>query len=114
MIEVPTSLFIFLTIIMFLCIAFALTHLKYINIICALVGGMLAFMLSRISVNGLLVQQFGGVASNDTIITDTVAFTSQPMSYLFLFFFIISVILIVKNILQEIHYNLSPDLDIEL
>jgi hypothetical protein len=81
------------------------------NIISGILSIILAYILSKISINGMLVQQFGGISSTDTIITDTVSITNLPMSYVFLFIAVVAVLITISNILVEVKYNLEPDLE---
>jgi len=112
--EIPISLFIFMV---FLIIAFMIIstlQLKIINIISGMFCLMLSYILSKISINGMLVERFGGISSNNTIITDTVQITSLPMSYIFLFIALTALIITINNILVEVKYNLEPDLEGDL
>ena len=109
--EIPISLFILIVVLMFVFLIFSIYSSSFINIICGILSIILSYMLSKISMNGMLVQQFGGISSTDTIITNTVSITNLPMSYIFLFIALISTIITIKNILIEVKYNLEPDLE---
>ena len=63
----------------------SMSNLKFMNIISGILSIVLTYILSKISINGMLVKQFGGISSTDTIITDTISITNLPMSYVFLF-----------------------------
>lgn len=109
--EIPTTLFIFMVFLMLVFIIISMSNLKIMNIISGILSIVLTYILSKISINGMLVIQFGGISSADTIITDTISITNLPMSYVFLFLAVVSVIITVINILNEIKYNIEPDLE---
>jgi hypothetical protein len=97
-----------------LCLVVSISQLKIINIVSGIICLTLSYVLSKISINGLLVKQFGDITSSDTITTNTVSITNLPMSYIFLFIAIIALIITINNILVEVKYNLEPDLEGDL
>lgn len=112
--EIPLSLFIVMAIISFLSMIVATTKLKNINIACGFISSTFFYLLSKISINGLLVVQFGEISSVDAVVTTSQPIVNLPMSYLFLLMAIISIIVTITNILYEIKYKLEPDLEGEL
>jgi len=113
--EIPISLFIFMVLFLLACIAISISKLQLFNIVAGVAGIILSYTLSKISINGFLVQQFGGITSADTIITDSVSIYYSPQSYIFLLLVILTLIITIFNILSEIKYNLEPDIgDFEL
>ena len=112
--EIPISLFIFIVLFSLLCLAMSTSHARVINVISGIFCLILSYILSKISINGLLVQQFGDITSSDTIITSSVSITNLSMSYIFLFIGLIALIITINNILVEIKYNIEPDLEGDL
>lgn len=112
--EIPTVLFIFITVIAWMCLIISYCNLKYINVITGIVCTILFYFLSKISINGQLVEQFGDIDSSNTIITSTATVQNEPMSIIFLFLAILSALITIINIFKEVQYNVSPDLEGEL
>ena len=109
--EIPISYFMFMVILSLLCLVMSISHIKIINIVAGIVCLTLSYVLSKISINGMLVMQFGDITSTDTIITTSESIINLPMSYIFLFIALIAVLITISNILVEIKYNLEPDLE---
>jgi len=109
--EIPISLFIFMVFLTMVFMIISTSQLKIINIISGILFLILSYILSKISINGMLVQRFGGISSTDTIITGTVEIINLPMSYIFLFMGLMAVLITINNILVEVKYNLEPDLE---
>ena len=109
--EVPTMLFICMVVVLFLCMVISVLKFSLFSIIAGVIAVILSYTLSKISINGVLVQQFGDVTTSDTVITDTVSITNLPMSYLFLFIGVITLLITINNILVEVKYNLEPNLE---
>lgn len=108
--EIPISLFIFLALFMFACAGISVSRLHIINIVAGMLGVIVAYVLSKISINGMLVMQFGGITSTDSIVTDSVSIYNSPQSYIFLFIAIILLGITIINILSELKYTLEPDI----
>lgn len=112
--NVPVYLFILMGIIDFILLYLTL-HINYPgNVITGILSIMSSYFLSKVSVNGHLVQTFGGVTSGDTIITGTYVIQNAAMGWIFMFLALISVILVIKIIFNEINYQLTPELEAEL
>lgn len=109
--EIPISFFVFMVILTLLCLVISISQLKFINIVSGIICLILSYTLSKISINGLLVKQFGDITSIDTITTTTVSITNLPMSYIFLLMALLALIITINNILVEVKYNLEPDLE---
>jgi hypothetical protein len=109
--EIPILLFIFLVIAMISCLVISKFDIQLLNIVAGTIAVILSYLLSKISINGLLVWSVGDITSSDAIITDTISVTNLPMSYLFLFFGLIALLITINNILIEIKYNLEPDIE---
>jgi len=103
-------MFIFITLFLLACIAVSLSKVQWINTACGIIATTLSYFMSKICINGTLVQQFGGITPTDNIITDAVVITNLPMSYIFLFIALVSLLITIINILSEIKYNLEPDI----
>ena len=82
--EIPLFLFIFLIIVMFYFILQALNDTRIWSIFSALIATVLAFVLSKISINSQLVQNFGDISSTDTIIFGTYTVQNSAQSWLLL------------------------------
>ena len=111
--EVPVPLFILMSFLTFIFLIISVYNSKIINIFAGIVATMLAYTLSKISINGMLCQVFGGVSSTDTVITNTTTIIYMPMSYIFLFISLISTLILIANVLTEVQFNLQPDLNLE-
>lgn len=109
--EVPITLFILMSILTFIFLIVSVHNSQTINIVCGILTIMLSYILSKISINGMLVYQSGGISSADAIITDAVSIVYMPMSYIFLFVAIIATLITISNIFIEVKYNIEPDLD---
>ena len=109
--EIPIALFIGMVFALFICMVISVWEIPRLSIITGVIAVILSYTLSKISINGVLVKQFGDVTTADTVITDTVSITNLPMSYLFLFIGILTFIITVMNILNEVRYNLEPDIE---
>lgn len=109
--EIPIALFIGMVFALFVCMVVSVLKIPQLNIITGIIAVILSYTLSKISINGVLVERFGDVTSSDIVITDTVVITNLPMSYLFLFIGILTFIITTMNILNEIRSNLEPDIE---
>jgi hypothetical protein len=97
------------------CIAISISKLQLFNIAAGVMGIILSYTLSKISINGFLVQPFGDITSADTIITDSVVIYNLPQSYIFVFIGTVTLLITIVNIVSEIKYNIEPDIgDFEL
>lgn len=109
--EVPTYLFILMGLIDFI-LLFLTLKIKYPgNAITGILSVMLAYFLSKVAINGKLVDTFAGVSAVDEIITGNYVIQNAAMGYIFMFLALISAILVIKIVFNEINYQLKPELE---
>ena len=112
--EVPMYLFIILSFMAFITMFLSL-YIKYpANLISGIIAVMLGYFISKVSVNGQLVHTYGGVTTGDTITTGNYIIQNAAMGYIFMFLALISAILVIKIVFNEINYQLMPELEAEI
>ena len=112
--EITVSIFIFVVIFAFLSMVFAASHISIVNVASGIIATILLNLLSKLSINGMVVYRVGDITSTDTITTTTIPIINMPMSYIFLSLAIVALGITVKDICFEIKYRLEPDLEGEL
>ena len=108
--EIPVVLFIFLVIFLLACLAISISNVSGLNVVTGIIVVTLSYMLSKVCINGQLVNSFGGLSTTDVIVSGPRSITSLPLSYIFLFIAVMAVLITVVNIVSEIKYNLEPDI----
>ena len=85
-----------------------------IGMILGILSVMIAYFLAKVSINGQLVETYGMIGSGDTIITGTNVIYIGVMFYIFMFVAVISAILLIYHVFNEINYHLKPELEAEI
>lgn len=111
--EVPMFLFIILTLLAFAGLFVSIKVQYPINLVSGIITIMLGFFLSKTSINGTLVQNFGDVTSFNSVATGNYVIEIPALGWLFLFVAIISVGIVIKIIIDEINYQIEPILEEE-
>lgn len=108
---IPLSIFIMWSVIMFVgtIIGFMTTGLYGIS--SSLLTVMIAYMNSKNIINGNVVQYFSGISTSDTIVVGYRSIESMAMSYIYLFIAIVMGIIFILHTVNEVKYNLEPDLE---
>ena len=112
--EVPMYLFILMGIIDFI-LLFLTLNIKYpANAITGILAIMLSYFLSKVAINGNLVNTFAGVTTGDAITTGNYIIQNASMGWIFMFLALISAILVIKIVFNEINYQLVSELEAEV
>lgn len=109
--EVPMYLFIILTLLAFVAMLISLKIRYPINIVTGIIAIMLSYFLSRTSINGKLVQSYGGMTSTDTVTTGTLIIQNSAMGWIFLFMAIVCLGILIKMAMDELTYQMKPILE---
>lgn len=108
--NMPLYLFIFVLIVMF---AFVVVSFREGGL-SALYGGiasLLAFILSKVSINGSLIKTFGWVSSENIMVFGTQSYYNSAQSYILQFIAIVMAIVMLINIIEYIKLNILKDLE---
>ena len=108
--NLPLSIFIMWTCVMMLGAFLGFTQTGIFGITTSLLSTIIAFMNSKMIINGTVVQYFAGVSSTDTIVTGYRSIESLPLSYIFMFIAIIMTIVFLLQLKNEIMYQIEPDI----
>jgi hypothetical protein len=108
--EMPLSIFIMWSCVMMLGAFLGFTQTGIFGITTSLLSTIIAFMNSKMIINGTVVQYFAGVSSTDTIVTGYRSIESLPLSYIFMFIAIIMTIVFLLQLKNEIMYQIEPDI----
>ena len=107
---VPLSIFTMWSVIMLISASLSFMLSGIYGISSSLLTVMIAYMNSKVLINGQLVQYFSGVSSGDIIVTGTRVMESLSMSYIFLFIAIIMTGVFISKTYTEVTRLLTPDL----
>ena len=110
---VPLSIYLILIVVLCGTLVVTVKSTAPIGIVFGIISLMLSFFLSKVSINGQLVETYGYVGSGDTIITGVNVIQVSALAWLFAFVAIISLALIVYHIINEIRYQTEPILEEE-
>lgn len=108
--NIPLYLFIFVLIVMvvFVIISFRDGGLSALY---AGIASLLAFVLSKVSINGSLISKYGWISSTDILVFGTQSYYNSAQSYILLFIAIVMAIVMLINIIEYIKLNVIKDLD---
>lgn len=109
--KIPLSLFIMWSVVMFASAVIGFMATGMYGITASLLTATIAYMNSKNIINGNVVQYFSGISTSDTIVTGSRSIESLPMSYIYLFIAIVMVIVFILQVINEVKYNLEPDMD---
>ena len=90
--EIPLYLFIFLMMVLFVLVLHAMSVQRISAVVSALMSVILAFTLSKISINGQLVQTFSGISAINTVVIDTIPIRIGWLSWVFAFIGVVMVV----------------------
>ena len=110
--EIPPELFIFLVLFLIACLAITVSRIHIFNIAAGFIGLIFAYSLSKISINGLFVMQYGDITSTDVVITSSESIYNLPQSYIFSFIGIVILMITVMNIVDVIRDYIEPDIGV--
>lgn len=109
--EISIGLFIFLSVVMIILFIISLTRHSKITIITSMITILLSYSLSKICINEKLVQTFSGISSTNTIVVSPQIYTLSEVSYIYLFIALISTLILILYIVQELQYNMKDELE---
>lgn len=106
---VPVSLYIFMGVLLFVfCGAsFILTGIP--SIFTSILSIMFSFIMSKIAVNGSLVQNIGGISSTGTVVQGVTRIEIPALSYILIFVGIFMTVILAVQVLREIKFRESQD-----
>ncbi|MCK5138277.1 MAG: right-handed parallel beta-helix repeat-containing protein [Thermodesulfovibrionia bacterium] len=106
---VPVSLYIFMGVLLFVfCGAsFILTGIP--SIFTSILSIMFSFIMSKIAVNGSLVQNIGGISSTGTVVQGVTIIEIPALSYILIFVGLFMVVILAIQVLREIKFRESRD-----
>ena len=108
--SVPVGLFIGLGIALFTLIAISFFSSGLRGIFSSMLAIILAFVLSKISINSTLVQNIGGFDTNGSVVQATTTLEIPALSYLFLFVGLFMVVVLAIHVMREIRFRESRDI----
>ena len=106
---VPISIFIFMGVILLISIFVAFKSTGIPSIFSSLIGIMLSYIMSKIVINGTLVQNIGGVDGSGNIVQGTTIIQIESLSYILLFVGVFMVVILAIQVLREIKFRESQD-----
>lgn len=106
---IPIGLFICLVSVMIILMFAGLKTTGIISIFSSLLSTMLAFINSKIVVNGTLVQNIGGIDGSDNIIQGVTPIEIPALSYIFMFIGLFMVVILIIQVMREIEFWKSKD-----
>jgi hypothetical protein len=113
-VHVPISLFLGLCIALIGTIVTAAATTGPTGILASMFGIMLAYINSKIVINGTLIQNIGGIDSVGNVVQGFSVIQVPALSYLFLFIAIIMTLVFILHLKNEILYQIEPEFDSEL
>lgn len=99
--EVPLSLFIFLMILTFLMIYKAVSDIGLFSLFSALLSVIFSFVLSKISINGNLVSNYGHISSDNAMVFETFITQNSAQSWLFSMIAILMTIRVIMILVEQ-------------
>lgn len=84
-----------------------------VGMISGVLSVMISYFLAKVSINDQLIETYGMVGSTDTIVTGTNTIHISAMFYILMFIALISAILLIYHIFNEINNQLTPELEDE-
>ena len=70
---------------------------------------MFSFIMSKIAVNGSLVQNIGGISSTGTVVQGVTRIEIPALSYILIFVGIFMTVILAVQVLREIKFRESQD-----
>ena len=106
---VPVSVYIFMGVLLFVfCGAsFILTGIP--SIFTSILSIMFSFIMSKIAVNGSLVQNIGGISSTGAVVQGVTRIEIPALSYILIFVGLFMVVILAVQVLREIKFRESKD-----
>ena len=80
------------------------------SIFSSLISIMLAYIMSKIVINGTLIQNIGGVDGSGNIVQGTTVIQIESLSYILLFVGLFMVVILAVQVLREIKFRESQDI----
>lgn len=106
---IPIGLFICLVSVMVILVFVGLKTTGIISIFSSILSIMLAFINSKIVVNGTLVQNIGGIDGSGNIIQGVTPIEIPALSYIFMFMGLFMVVVLAVQVMREIKFRESQD-----
>ncbi|HUX55911.1 MAG TPA: hypothetical protein VMV77_02980 [Bacteroidales bacterium] len=83
-----------------------------VGIVSALGAFALSFLCAKIIINGTLVQNIGGIDEAGNIVQGVTVIQVPALSYVFLFVAVVMVIQFINQVISEIRFQVSPDIEV--
>ena len=81
--EIPLYLFIFIMIVLFVLVLHAMSVQRMSAVVSAFVSVITAFTLSKISINGQLVTNYGHISTDNAMVFGTATIQNSAQSWIF-------------------------------
>ena len=107
---IPIEMFIFLFAAMIILIFIAVKTTGILSIFTSMLSIMLAFVNSKIPINGTLVQNIGGIDSTGTVVQATTTIEIPALSYICIFVGLFCVVVLTIQVMREIKFRESQDI----
>ncbi|NOR84557.1 DUF2341 domain-containing protein [archaeon] len=107
---VPVSLYIFMGVLLFVFCGASFILAGIPSIFTSILSIMFSFIMSKIAVNGSLVQNIGGISSTGTVIQGVTRIEIPALSYILIFVGIFMTVILVIQVLREIKFRESQDI----
>jgi len=109
-IYIPIGLFICIVSVMVILVFVGLKTTGIISIFSSLLSIMLAFINSKIVVNGSLIQNIGGIDGSNNIVQGVTPIEIPALSYIFIFTGLFMVVILAVQVLREVEFRKSKDI----
>ena len=107
---VPLSIFMFMGILLFVFAGASFYFTGVFSIFTSLLSVMFAFIMSKITVNGTLIQNIGGFDSTGTVVQAVTIIEMPALSYILLFIGLFMVVILIIQVMREIKFRESQDI----
>lgn len=104
---IPIELFIFLFAVMIILVFISVKTVGVSSIFTSVLAIMLAFINSKIPINGTLVQNIGGIDSTGAVVQATTTIEIPALSYICIFIGLFMVVVLAIQIFREIKFRES-------
>jgi len=106
---VPVSIFIFMGVLLFVFCGASFILTGITSIFTSTLSIMFAFIMSKIAINGSLVQNVGGVSSSGVVVQGVTRIEIPALSYILIFVGLVMVVILAVQVLREIKFRESQN-----
>jgi len=106
---IPLNLFMFMGLLLFVFAGASFYFTGLFSIFTSMLSVMFAFILSKIAINGTLIQNIGGFDSAGTVVQGVTTIEIPTLSYILMFIGLIMIVILAIQVMREIEFRKSRD-----